>query len=55
MIFDTHEIEFAKNVSDKVMFMADGQVADFGTPNNVLVNPKNELTKQFLQSFLENK
>ncbi|MBQ3235107.1 MAG: amino acid ABC transporter ATP-binding protein [Clostridia bacterium] len=55
MIIVTHEIEFAKNVSDKVMFMADGQVAEFGTPSDVLVNPKNELTKQFLQSFLENK
>lgn len=54
MIIVTHEIEFAKNVSDIVMFMADGQVAEFGAPSEVLVNPKNELTKQFLQSFLEN-
>lgn len=53
MIIVTHEIEFAKNVSDKVLFMADGQVEEFGTPEQVLVNPTSELTKQFLQSFLE--
>ncbi len=55
MIIVTHEIEFAKNVSDKVMFMADGKVCELGTPEEVLVNPKNEETKRFLQSFLENK
>ncbi|MBO7214808.1 MAG: amino acid ABC transporter ATP-binding protein [Clostridia bacterium] len=55
MIIVTHEIEFAKNVSDKVLFMADGQVEEFGSPDQVLVNPKSELTKQFLQSFLGNK
>ncbi len=55
MIIVTHEIEFAKNVSDKVMFMSDGRVCEFGTPEEVLVNPKMEETKHFLQSFLENK
>lgn len=55
MIIVTHEIEFAKNVSDKIMFMSDGKVCEFGTPEEVLVNPKNQETKHFLQSFLENK
>ena len=55
MIIVTHEIEFAKNVSDNVMFMSDGRVCEFGTPEEVLINPKMEETKHFLQSFLENK
>ncbi len=53
MIIVTHEMEFAKNISDKVMFMADGKVEEFGTPEQVFSNPKSELTKQFLHSFLE--
>ena len=55
MIIVTHEIEFAKNVSDKVMFMWDGKVCELGTPEQVLENPQKEETKHFLQSFLENK
>ena len=55
MIIVTHEMEFAKNISDKVMFMWDGKVCEFGTPEEVLVNPKMEETKHFLQAFLENK
>ena len=51
MIIVTHEMEFAKNISDKVMFMADGKVEEFGTPSEVFDNPKSELTKQFLQSY----
>ncbi len=54
MIIVTHEIEFAKNVSDKVMFMSDGRVCEFGSPEQVLINPEKEETKRFLQSFLEN-
>ena len=53
MIIVTHEMEFAKNISDKVMFMADGKVEEFGTPEQVFSNPESELTKQFLHSFLE--
>ncbi len=55
MIIVTHEMEFAKNISDKVMFMWDGKVCEFGTPEKVLENPEMEETKRFLQSFLENK
>ena len=55
MIIVTHEMEFAKNISDKVMFMWDGKVCEFGTPEKVLENPEMEETKHFLQSFLENK
>ena len=55
MIIVTHEMEFAKNISDKVMFMWDGKVCEFGTPDQVLEHPEREETKHFLQAFLENK
>ena len=48
MVIVTHEMEFAKNVSDKVIFMADGVIEEEGTPEEVLVNPKSERTKAFL-------
>ncbi len=48
MIIVTHEMEFAKNVADKVIFIADGEVAEEGTPEEVFGNPKNEKTKNFL-------
>ena len=53
MIVVTHEMEFAKNVADKVIFMADGVIAEMGTPEEVFDNPKNEKTKAFLQKSLE--
>ena len=51
MIVVTHEIEFAKEVADKVIFMADGVIVEEGTPEDVIVNPKNERTKTFLSRF----
>ncbi len=48
MVVVTHEMEFAKNVSDKVIFMADGVIEEEGTPEEVLVNPKSERTRAFL-------
>lgn len=51
MIVVTHEIEFAKEVADKVIFMADGVIVEEGTPEEVLVNPKNERTRTFLSGF----
>lgn len=51
MIIVTHEMEFAKNVSDKVIFMADGVICEMGSPKEVFENPKNERTKAFLNSF----
>lgn len=49
MIVVTHEMEFAKNVADKVIFMADGIIVEEGTPKQVFLNPKDERTKVFLQ------
>ncbi|MCH5210298.1 MAG: amino acid ABC transporter ATP-binding protein [Oscillospiraceae bacterium] len=48
MIIVTHEIGFARNVSDRIIFMDKGVVAEDGTPEEVIDNPKNERTKEFL-------
>ena len=48
MIIVTHEMEFARNVSDHVIFMADGVIEEEGTPEEVFDNPKSEKTKAFL-------
>ncbi|MBQ9228327.1 MAG: amino acid ABC transporter ATP-binding protein [Eubacterium sp.] len=53
MIVVTHEMEFAKNVSDKVMFMADGVVEEIGTPSQVFDAPTSDKTKAFLANSLE--
>ena len=51
MIVVTHEIEFAKEVADKVIFMADGNIVEEGTPEQVISNPQNERTRTFLSRF----
>ena len=48
MIVVTHEMEFAKSVSDKVIFMADGVIEEIGTPEEIFDHPKSEKTKAFL-------
>lgn len=48
MIIVTHEIDFAAEVADKILFMTDGYVLDYDTPDNVLKNSQNERIKQFL-------
>ena len=53
MIIVTHEMEFARNVSDKVIFMADGVIEEQGTPDEVFGAPKSEKTKSFLAKSLE--
>ena len=54
MVIVTHEIEFARNVADRIIFMADGVVLEDGTPEEVLDNPKNDKTKHFLSKLSEN-
>ena len=54
MVIVTHEIEFARNVSDRIIFMADGVVLEDGTPEEVLDNPKNPKTQAFLNKLSEN-
>ncbi len=51
MIVVTHEMEFAKQVSDKVIFMADGVIVEAGTPQQVFDNPKTDRVKAFLNKF----
>ena len=53
MIIVTHEMGFAKTVSDKVIFMANGIVAESGSPEDVFGSPKNPLTEAFLANSLE--
>lgn len=49
MLIVTHEIEFAKNVADKIIFMYDGGIMEFAETEEVLVNPKNEKIRKFLK------
>ena len=51
MILVTHEIGFAKEVADQVVFMRDGVVAEAGPPDVVIGNPRNEATRAFLARF----
>ena len=54
MIVVTHEMEFARNVADKVIFMADGVIEEMGTPEQIFNNPQSEKTRAFLNKSLEN-
>jgi glutamine transport system ATP-binding protein len=48
MIVVTHEMEFARDVADRVIFMADGYIVEESSPEEMFTNPKNERTKTFL-------
>ena len=52
MIVVTHEMAFARDVADRVIFMADGYVVEEGPAKQVMENPKEERTKAFLSRFL---
>ena len=52
MVIVTHEIEFARNVADRIIFMSDGVILEDGSPEMVLDNPKNKRTKEFLNKLL---
>ena len=52
MIVVTHEMEFARDVSSRVIFMDKGVIAEQGDPKEIFSNPKEERTKEFLQRFL---
>lgn len=51
MVIVTHEINFARNVADRVIFMDGGVVVEQGKPSDVIDNPDNERTRAFLQKF----
>ena len=52
MIVVTHEMGFAREVADRVVFMADGKIEEIGTPQEIFQQPKNERLKQFLKSVI---
>ena len=54
MILVTHEMGFARSAADKVIFMADGVIEEYGTPEEVFGSPKSEKTISFLEKSLEN-
>ena len=51
MVIVTHEMAFARDVSDEIIFMDGGVIVEHGTPEEVIVNPKQERTKAFLSRF----
>lgn len=53
MIIVTHEMKFAEGVADKVLFMDQGVIVEQGKPEEILENPKEERTRQFLRRFIE--
>ncbi len=55
MIIVTHEMGFAKTVSDKVVFMSDGVIEEIGTPEEIFDNPLSPVTRAFLANSLESK
>nr|WP_279011617.1 amino acid ABC transporter ATP-binding protein [Vagococcus fluvialis] len=54
MIIVTHEMKFAEEVSDRVIFMDQGVVAEEGSPDDIFNHPKKDRTKEFLQRIIEN-
>ena len=54
MIIVTHELGFARGVSDRIIYMADGLVEEQGTPDEIFGEPKSEKLKSFLSKSLEN-
>ncbi|MBU3959659.1 MAG: amino acid ABC transporter ATP-binding protein [Alphaproteobacteria bacterium] len=52
MVIVTHEMRFAAEVADRVLFMADGTVIEEGTPDELFTQPKQERTRTFLRKFL---
>jgi aspartate/glutamate/glutamine transport system ATP-binding protein len=52
MVVVTHEMGFARQVADRVVFMADGQIIEEGTPDHFFEHPENERVKQFLGKIL---
>lgn len=51
MLIVTHEMGFAREVSDRVIFVSEGQIAEMGTPEEIFEHPKDENLKRFIQSI----
>lgn len=55
MLCVTHEMQFAQEVADRVIFMSEGEIVETGTPEQVLKNPQWDRTSQFLEHILSHK
>ena len=53
MVIVTHEMAFARDVANQVIFMDDGRILEQGTPEELFGNTREERTKQFLSRFME--
>ena len=53
MVVVTHEMTFARDVSDEVVFMDQGVIVERGTPQEMLTMPKQQRTREFLARYLE--
>ncbi|HUG74312.1 MAG TPA: hypothetical protein VMM81_01360, partial [Acidimicrobiia bacterium] len=53
MIVVTHEMHFAREAADRVVFMEEGQIVEQGAPEAILNDPRDPRTQQFLRRFLE--
>jgi len=53
MLMVTHEMGFAREISDRVCFFYDGKIEEQGPPEEIFGNPRNERTQQFLSAVLE--
>ena len=51
LVIVTHEMNFAREVADRVIFMDSGYIVEVGPPNEIMNNPKDPRTKKFLQNF----
>lgn len=51
MLVVSHEMEFAREVADKIVFLEDGKVSEIGTPEKIFLNPEKERTKEFISKI----
>ena len=52
MLIVTHEIKFAEEVADRVIFMDEGRIIEEGKPEDVIKNPKEKMTREFLKRYI---
>jgi polar amino acid transport system ATP-binding protein len=52
MVIVTHEMGFAREVADRIIFMSDGRITEEGSPSDIFDHPKNERTQNFLKAVL---
>ena len=55
MVIVTHEMSFAKEVSNHIIFMDDGKIVEEGSPDDIFSSPKEERTRKFLQRIIDHK